>query len=189
METPVLIAIITGCAGLLTAVLTTFWTFLQSRKITNLKSELELKNDKDSQTFKFLLSYETDMINQYFIHLKEFLILSQFVKDQIREIIKEYDYSFKEELVDRLKVVKTQIINQFSKSIYYFNHADQHRHAHSIKSNLVIIIDMIIDADVIDNKLLVQKINNVTRMQVQLQEEVDSEIDKIISNVRNRKEL
>jgi hypothetical protein len=80
MVTQVLIAIITGCVGLLTAVLTTFWTFLQSRKITNLKSELELKKEKDSQTFKFLLSYETDMINQYFIHLKEFLILTQDIK-------------------------------------------------------------------------------------------------------------
>jgi hypothetical protein len=117
METKVLIAIIAGSAGFLAAVSTSIWTYIQSKKITTLKNELELKKEKDSMKFKFLLSYETDVINQYFIHLREFLNISQLIKDQIRELIKEYDHSFKEELIHKLKASKSQIINQFIISI------------------------------------------------------------------------
>lgn len=186
MESKILFAIITGLIGLITALSASFWTFIQSRKIEKLKNELELKKEKDSQTFRFILTYETDTINQYFIHLKEFLITTQTYKDQIRELTKNLDNYFPKELNEKLNEIKLSIINQYSKSVFYFNKADHDKHAHTIKNLFIEVLDLLISNKVLQPESISEQLNEISKRQIQLQKAMEEEIEKLLSTVKNK---
>jgi hypothetical protein len=73
MEIKITVAIITSLASIIVAIFTTWRSYAQSKKIELLKNEMEVKKIKDEQIFKYMLSYNAEQINQYFIHLKQFL--------------------------------------------------------------------------------------------------------------------
>lgn len=187
MNSKILFAIITGLIGLITALATGIWTLIQSKKIEKLKTELELKKDKDTQIFKYFLSYETDTINQYFFHLKDFLIKTQAFKDQIREIIKNFDKYFPKELNEKLTDIKLSIIDQYSKSVFYFNKADPNKNAHTIKNLFIELIDSIISRDERDPHNINEQLSEISERQIQLQKVMEEEIEKLLDSIKNKK--
>lgn len=186
MDSKILFAIITGAIGLVTALATSIWTLVQSKKIEKLKNELELKKEKDTQIFKYFLSYETDTINQYFIHLKDFLIKTQAFKDQIREITKNLDKYFPKERNEKLTEIKLSIIDQYSKSVFYFNKADPDKNAHTIKNLFIDLIDSIIPEDKIETNNIIEQLNEISKRQIQLQEVMGVEIEKLMDTIKNK---
>lgn len=185
MDSKILLAILTGAIGLITALATGIWTLIQSRKIEKLKNELELKKDKDSQIFKYFFTYETDTINQYFVHLKDFLIKTQAFKDQIREIAKNFEKYFPKELNEKLEVIKSSIIDQYSKSVFYFNKADPNRNAHTIKNIFIELIDSLINQDERELCKLNEQLDEISKRQIQLQKVMEEEIEKLLDTIKN----
>jgi len=181
MNSSILIPVITGIIALITAVITSYWTYIQSKRIETLKRELEVQKETDSQIFKFLLSYETDKVNQILIALKEYLTLVQTSKDQIRDIGHNRNVYFGEESESKLIEIRKSIIEQYAKSVYYFNENDVGKNAHTIKNYFLEIIDDIMiegcQSDQID--ILLKKIS-IT--QDQLQAVVQIKIEEIISS-------
>lgn len=186
MDSKILFAIITGAIGLITALATGILTLVQSGKIEKLKNELELKKDKDTQIFKYFLSYETNTINQYFIHLKDFLIKTQAFKDQIREIAKNIDKYFPKELNEKLTEIKLSIIDQYSKSVFYFNKADPNKNAHTIKNLFIELIDSIITRDETESRNVNEQLNEISKRQIQLQKVMEEEIEKLLDTIKNK---
>jgi hypothetical protein len=186
MDAKIQLAIFTGIIGLITAIVAGTMTFFQSRKIEKLKNELELQKDKDTQVFKYFLAYETDTINQYFIHLKDFLIKTQAHKDQLREIIKNGHKYFPKELNDNLTGIKQSLINEYSKSVFYFNKADTDRNAHTIKNLFIELIDSINSQDENSSHKLNEQLNEISIRQIQLQKIMEEEIDKLLDAVKQK---
>ena len=183
MDSKIIIAIATGSLGLITALITSFWTLLQSKKIEKLKNELDFKKEKDSQIFKYLLTFETDIINQYVINLRDFVKITQQLKDQLRDSLNKRNDFFFEELSVSLNTIKQSIINQYSISAYYFNQTDNEKNAHEIKNLFLSIIDKVLSNDTFDSDLITNQIKEISKRQEELQSNVDSEIKRRLHEI------
>lgn len=172
------IAIVTGSIGLITAVITSFLAFLQSKRLEKLKSELDIRQEKDREIFKFFLTFETNQLNQSFIELRDFIKLTQFLKDQLRDLIKNREEYFENEFNENLESFKDDIIKQYSKSAYYFNKADQDRNAHTIKNLFVQTLDLLKSNSNIDRAY--ENLKNISAKQDLLQTKMEIELKKLM---------
>lgn len=183
METKITIAVITSLTSFLTAIFITLKSFSQSRKIEKLKNELELKKNQYYDIFKYSLSYNTELANQYFIHLKDFLQLTQILKDKTRDLIKYLNNFSPKEKQKKIKEMKDEIIVQYSKSVYFFNNSDKNKFAHSIKNLFIKIFDLLETDKVISEDIIKKTINEISELQNKLQKEVDLETERILSKI------
>lgn len=179
MENTVLVALITGSLGMVTAIITTIRSHHQSKSLEKLKSELEAKKSTDHEIFKFLMSYETDTINQNFLLLKEFIQISQVLKNQIRDLNNHYDTFFIDDVKNIISQLRNKLVDQYSKSAYYFNKADTNKNGHSIKNTYLDIFDLFLK-EPIDHQKINDKINEVIEKEKLLQQEIEQEIEKLI---------
>ena len=121
-----------------------------------------------------------------FIHLKYFLIKTQAFKDQIREITKNLDKYFPKELNEKLTEIKLSIIDQYSKSVFYFNKADPDKNAHTMKNLFIDLIDSIISEDKIETNHINEQLNEISKRQIQLQTVMGEEIEKLMDNIKSK---
>ncbi len=186
MDIEILIAILTGGVGLITSIVISIFTFFQAKKIAKLKFELDLKKEKDNQVFKFILTFETDKVNQQFIHLRDFLRTTQILKDRLRGILKNKNDYIESELSEDLKELRETIIIQYSNSFYYLNQTDNNRYAHTIKNLFIKIVDSLGShkKEEVDeaNRLL----NEISNNQIDLQKRMEIEIQKLINEIKNK---
>jgi hypothetical protein len=186
MDTKILIALITGSVGILTAILSSVLSYKQSKKIAKLNKELETKKVKDEEIIKFILTYDTQNINQSILHLKDYLKITQYNKDKIKELINNCEKSFSDELKQELTKIKNEIIEQYSKSVYYFNKVDTEKYAHSIKNIFCDIIDKL-DSDVNSEKdQLFSMIKIISEKQYNLQLSIEHYVDEMLNKLKNQ---
>jgi len=171
-----LVPLVTGILGILSSLFIAYRSKHQERAIESLKRQLDLKKEVDNQVYKFLITFETDKINQSILSLREFLHVSQQAKDEVREISKKRASFFQQELEAKIAETKNSIQQQYSKSIYYFNLNDKHHYAHQIKNLLAEICDLIIAQQETEDSR--PKIEEVTRLQNLLQAEVELMLDQ-----------
>lgn len=186
MDAKILIALITGIIGLLTAILSSIISYCQSKKIAKLNHELETKKIKDEEIIKFLLTYDTQNINHSILHLKDYLKTSQYNKDKLKELINNCDKRFSDEIKKELLEIKNEIIEQYSKSVYYFNKADSEKYAHSIKNIFCDITDEILSDLTFDKESLISKIKIISDKQFNLQTSIEHHVDKMLTELKNQ---
>jgi hypothetical protein len=180
MDVQLLITIVTASTTLITAIAVALINYRNNKKIENIKSEIESKSKKDNEIFKFLLTYETENINQYLIALKEFLQKSQESKDKIKQLFSNHTL-IKEERKQKLEVIREEIIKVYSKNVYYFNLSDKKSIAHSVKNLLIELIDII---NKVSTENFSNKLSQISEGQKQLQVEVDKEISSALNLIK-----
>lgn len=184
MDALIIVALITSLTSVLTAVFTSIKLFRQNAQIELLKHELDLKKMSEGEIIKFLLTYETDKVNQSFIYLKDFLAVTQRLKDMVKDVLNHYDTYTPEDIYTRLAAGKMTIIDEYSKSIYYFNEIDENEYAHHLKNGFIEIFQLLLtnfNPEEVQAKLL-----EITNGQKKLQQEVNKNIERLINAMQDR---
>ncbi len=175
MGNQITIQMIISLTSIMATILVAYITFLNSKKI----KKIEAHQKKDYDRFKQFLLHNNKRKDEYLFHLKNFLQLSQELKDNTRELLKNKNYIVQEELQERILLMKQELISRFSESVFVFNNSDKEGYAHTIKILFIEIFD-----DILDNKFNVNnQINLISNKQKELQEEVNKEVDKIMNKI------
>lgn len=182
MELQLIITIVTAFFTLITAIILAFINYRNNKKFESIRTEIENKAKKDTEIFKYLLTYETETINQYLIALKDFLQCSQELKDKTKQLFNNFTIIDAEKKI-KLDSLKEEIIKQYSKNIYYFNMSDKKHIAHSIKNLMVDLIDATFENS---NEKFTKVFYEITEKQKDLQIEVNIEINKALNEIRKK---
>jgi len=180
------IALISGIIGIATAILSSIMSFLQSKKITKLNHELSTKKIKDEEIIKFVLNYEMQNIESPISYLKDYMKITQYNKDKLKELINKYDNLFFIEIRKILEGIKDELIEQYSKSVYYFNKVDQEKIAHNIKNIFCEIVDEILSNQNFNKQSVNDKIKLISDMQSNLQASIENSINNSLSELKNQ---
>ena len=183
MEKSATVAMITGIIALITSLVTSYRSFYQSKKIETLKNDLEIKKENDTQILKFLLSYETDKINQNLLAIKDYLTTIQKIKDQLRYIVNNLDSFFKQDIVNNVVGLRNEVTDKYSSYVYFFNQSDTNKNAHTIKNLFLKIFDLMMLSN-IDIESINATISEITERQSDLQSDMNNEIEKLIHSIK-----
>ncbi|MDO5970830.1 hypothetical protein Q4Q35_13530 [Flavivirga aquimarina] len=177
MDIKTTITITASILALLTSVFTSYFSWIKNKEIEKLRLKLESEKEK----IKFLFQYETDKLSQYYVSLKDFLTLTQKIKDEIRFLINSN--MFDKEKNTLLNNIQEKIINQYSKDIVFFKKSEPDI-AHQIKNNVLSIIELLkrSNSESIEVKELLDKISSD---QKSLRKQMDKEIDEMLKSIEN----
>jgi len=185
MDTKILIALITGGLGFLTALFSSIWSFRQTKIISRLQKELELKSERDSKVFNYLMGLETDAIDDSIKYLKEYLKLCQILKDELRYILHNENEFFEEDIKKRLDEMRKSIIEQYSNSVFRFNQVDNEHYAHTVKNLFLELIDKVRSNESLKGKEASILLNEISNSLIQLQETVEQRIKTKFKEIQN----
>jgi hypothetical protein len=154
-----------------------------ARKMAQLQTELDIKKESDNSKFKFLLNYDTDKVNQYMISLKEFLTVSQKAKDEVRDILDQFDHTFPADRLKQMTEIKKSMVDQYAGHVYYFNKADKEKIAHEIKNLFVDIFGLFVNMPDGFKQQIENDIDKVSAKQQLLHQEIEVEIERMVSGL------
>lgn len=186
MKTEILVAVISGFAVSLTTIVTVIVNARNSRRIEALKTALEQKKEKDNEVMKWLLSYQTDIIHQHLLSLKEFLTVVQYSKDRLRSILEIYDHMIIEERQAQLEAIRQSVIDKYAATRFYFDSTPYGGQAHLIKSKLLLIITKLLTGGKPDMSLKRLLIDEISMSQHELHKGMEREILQRYHTIQNK---
>lgn len=182
MKSESFVTLILALISLTASIVIALLNHRNNKKIESLKAEIDSKSKKDNEIFKFILSYETETLNQYLVALKELLQSSQEIKDKARQLLNNH-FIAKNEKEMKLELLKDDIIKRYSNNIYYLNLSDKEKLGHKLKNQLVDLLNATGSNSVENFNLIFQ---NVTSTQNDLQKEVHLEINKLLDQIKEK---
>lgn len=186
MDSTIMIALITGVSGLFTGIIASYFSYVQTRKIEELKSKLKQQNEIEEYILKQIFVYEEDMLKQKLLDLKLYLKIVQTLKDQTREIIKNLDYRFQEDLNNQVETLAQKIIQVYSEVRYSFQQSKKtDEYAHEIKQTFISLFNDLSKNEK-DKNLFLKKIENISDIQQKLYSEMNKHMEDLLKRERNK---
>lgn len=179
MDTKTIITIVASIVALVTSILTSYLTWLKSKEIEKLKLKIDLEKEK----IKFLFKYETEQFSQYYLCLKEFLALTQKIKDELRFLINSN--TLEGERTKILDTLKEEIISQYSKDVVFYQKQNPDI-AHELKNKILMAIE-ILSINNSTSTGVKDLIHQISLDQKSLGAIMDIEIDNMLKSIENNK--
>jgi hypothetical protein len=182
MEPKLFYILVTAVIGIITTFVTIILNTRQSKQIELLKNSLEQKKDIDTQKFKFLFELHTEKILDYLNHCEKYVKTIQGIKSEIKEILKDNEHI--PNYTDQLKDLKKKINSEYTDSSFAFNKIDKSGKAHSIKNDIIDLVDKLYKNESVDfNQIMDIDLVKISIKQKEFQIEVEKEMEKLINNL------
>jgi hypothetical protein len=153
-------------------------------KLEKIKMDLDLEKEKHLQLVKWLITYETNIMDQVHVNLKEYFKTTQHIKDQLREFVRFNEREVAEERNKSLLKLRDEIICKYSEARFYFEDTALNRSAHTIKGSFLVIIHMLLSDEPHETTHMTELIDLITIHQQELHKGMTTEINRLYQSLQ-----